>query len=133
MDKKLIKHKNRYKSCAIEVEALKALKSSFIAGLHYTYQTKDDVCLVLDLMVGGTLGFLMHSKKRVPEKYVIFFTACIVLGYECLHESGFVYRDMKVGPFPCRASTRLRRRLRAHSRPTSCSRQTDTAASLILV
>ena len=53
MDKKLIKHKNRYKSCAIEVEALKGLKSDFIAGLHYTYQTKDDVNLVLDLMLGA--------------------------------------------------------------------------------
>ena len=110
MDKKLIKHKNRYKSCAIEVrfadcssggdtsrapacgdrvvvigtrrsavavpdretsserhrrdsflsiglapfqvDALKHLKSRFICGLHYTYSTKDEVCLVLDLLHG---------------------------------------------------------------------------------
>ena len=50
MDKKLIKHKNRYKSCFTEFSALRALTSSFVCGLHYTYQTKDDVCLVLDLL-----------------------------------------------------------------------------------
>ena len=95
MDKKLIKHKNRYKSCFTEVTALKAMASGFVCGLHYTYQTKDEVCLVLDLLHGGTLSFLLHQKKKVSERYVKFFTACIVMAYEALHSKGFVYRDMK--------------------------------------
>ena len=68
MDKKLIKHKNRYKSCFTEFDALKALSSPFVCGLHYTYQTKDDVCLVLDLLHGGTLSYLLHQKKKVSER-----------------------------------------------------------------
>ena len=95
MDKKLIKHKNRYKSCLTEVTALKAMTSMFVCGLHYTYQTRDDVCLVLDLVQGGTLSYLMQQRKRVSERYVCFFTACIVMAYQALHSQNFVYRDMK--------------------------------------
>ena len=43
MDKKLIKHKNRYKSCETELACLRAISDRFICGLHYAYQTKDDV------------------------------------------------------------------------------------------
>ena len=95
MDKKLIKHKNRYKSCFTEVIALKSMSSAFVCGLHYTYQTKDHVCLVLDLLHGGTLSYLLHQHKKVSERYVSFFTACIVMAYQALHEKSFVYRDMK--------------------------------------
>ena len=95
MDKKLIKHKNRYKSCFTEAECLQQMSSAFVCGLHYTFQTKDDVCLVLDLLHGGTLSYLLTQKKKVSERCVCFFTACIIFAYEALHTKGFVYRDMK--------------------------------------
>ncbi|KAL1528188.1 hypothetical protein AB1Y20_009547 [Prymnesium parvum] len=95
MNKKLIKHKNRYRSCHAEVACLKAMSSQFICGLHYTYQTAEDVCLVLDLLHGGTLSFLLSRHKRIPENHVAFFAACIVAGFQALHSKGFVYRDMK--------------------------------------
>eukprot|EP00966_Prymnesium_polylepis_P020217 465928-Prymnesium_polylepis.2 len=38
MDKKLVKHKNRYRSCYAEVACLKAISSPFICALRYTYQ-----------------------------------------------------------------------------------------------
>ena len=95
VDKKLIKAKNRYKSCHVEVESLKAIHSRFICGLHYCYQTPTDVCLVLDLLHGGTLSYLLQQHKKLPERHVCFFAACMVLAYEALHTAGFVYRDMK--------------------------------------
>jgi serine/threonine protein kinase len=82
-------------SCNTEIMALQALSSPFVCGLHYSYQTPHDVCLVLDLLHGGTLSYLMHQKKKISERYVCFFTACIVMAYEALHTAGFVYRDMK--------------------------------------
>ena len=36
--------------------------------MHYTYQTPHDVCLVLDLLHGGTLSFLLHQKKKVRAR-----------------------------------------------------------------
>jgi len=95
MDKKLIKHKNRYKSCYTEIECLKEMASPYVCGMHYSFQTKEDVCLVLDLLHGGTLSYLLHQKKKVKEKDVCFFTACITLAYQALHTKGYVYRDMK--------------------------------------
>ena len=53
------------------------------------------MCLVLDLLHGGTLSYLLAQKRRVPEEHAIFFTACIVMAYQALHSRGFVYRDMK--------------------------------------
>ena len=78
-----------------EVESLKAIHSRFICGLHYCYQTPTDVCLVLDLLHGGTLSYLLQQHKKLPERHVCFFAACMVLAYEALHTAGFVYRDMK--------------------------------------
>ena len=69
VDKKLIKHKNRYKSCYTEQSALKMLSSRFVCGLHYCFQSKDEVCLVLDLLHGGTLSYMLHQKKRISERY----------------------------------------------------------------
>lgn len=82
-------------SCNTEMAALRTLSSPFICSLHYAYQTPHDVCLVLDLLHGGTLAYLLHQKKRISERYVRFFAACIVMAYEALHTAAFVYRDMK--------------------------------------
>ena len=45
------------------------LTCPIVYGLHSSDQTKDDVCLVLDLLHGGTLSFLLHQKKKVSERY----------------------------------------------------------------
>jgi hypothetical protein len=39
-DKKLIKHKNRYKSCFTEINALRSMSSPFVCGLHYSYASR---------------------------------------------------------------------------------------------
>ena len=67
MDKKLIKHKNRYKSCEMEAACLKSVRSRFVCGLHYTFQTDAEVCLVLDMLHGGTLSFLLHQAMTRPS------------------------------------------------------------------
>jgi len=67
MDKKLIKHKNRYKSCAIEVDALKHLKSRFICGLHYTYATKDEVSSCSIFCTAGRCRICSTRRRRSPK------------------------------------------------------------------
>jgi hypothetical protein len=70
MDKKLIKHNNRYKSCFTEKDCLQQTSSAFVCGMHYAFQTKDEVCLVLDLLQGGTLSYLLSQRKKLSEKVV---------------------------------------------------------------
>ena len=45
-------------------------------------------------MQGGTLSYLLSTspKNKVPENYLVFFAACIVMAYQALHSKGFVYR-----------------------------------------
>lgn len=95
MNKRLVKHKNRFKSCYTEVHVLKNVHSPFVCRLHSTFQTRIDVCLVLDLHEGGSLGFLLAEKKRIAESHMAFCAACVVQALDALHSAGFVYRDIK--------------------------------------
>ena len=70
MDKKLVKHNTRYRSCFTEKDCLQQTSSAFVCGVHYAFQTKDEVCLVLDLLQGGTLSYLLSQKKKLSEKVV---------------------------------------------------------------
>lgn len=45
-------------------------------------QTPSDVCLVLDLLHGGTLSYLLGRQRRLSENMVSFFVACIVSGLQ---------------------------------------------------
>ena len=95
VNKQLVKHKNRYKSCYTEMRVLQRVQSPFICRLHSTFQTRTDVCIVLDLHEGGSLGFLLSQKKRIAEDHVAFCAACVVQALDALHSAGFVYRDIK--------------------------------------
>ena len=77
---------------------------SFIVNMEYAFQDKDNIYLVIDLMLGGDLRFhLCHKKKFTEEetskfKYINkieFIVACIVLGLEHIHNNGVIHRDIK--------------------------------------
>ena len=55
----------------LQVMCLKAVTSSFICGLHYTYQTKDDICLV------GTCAPAMVLPYRLLRLNPCLTTGCL--------------------------------------------------------
>ena len=95
MNKRRIKMKKSETLAVNERSALAAVESNFVVNLKYSFHSKDDVYLILDLMTGGDLGFHLHQKGRFPKREVQYYAARIMLGLQALHDQGYVYRDLK--------------------------------------
>lgn len=95
MNKRRIKVKKSEQLALNEQNALAAVESPFVVNLKYSFHSKDDVFLILDLMTGGDLGYHLHQKGRFPKKECQYYAARIMLGLQALHDQGYVYRDLK--------------------------------------
>lgn len=95
MNKRRIKMKKSEQLALNERAALAAVESPFVVNLKYSFHSKDDVFLILDLMTGGDLGYHLHQKGRFPKKECLYYAARIMLGLQALHDHRFVYRDLK--------------------------------------
>jgi serum/glucocorticoid-regulated kinase 2 len=71
--------------------------------LHYAFQDKEHLYLVLDYLSGGDLRYhICQSKKKFSEDqtsklnyYSEFFIACLLLALEYLHHNNIMHRDIK--------------------------------------
>mmetsp|Transcript_2002 Transcript_2002/g.2846 ORF Transcript_2002/g.2846 Transcript_2002/m.2846 type:complete len:547 (+) Transcript_2002:165-1805(+) len=95
MNKKRIKIKKSEQLTLNERQSLAAVESPFVVNLKYSFQSKDDIFLILDLMTGGDLNFHLGQKGRFPKKECLYYAARIMLGLQALHDQGYVYRDLK--------------------------------------
>ncbi|POM62842.1 AGC/GRK/BARK protein Kinase [Phytophthora palmivora] len=94
MNKKMIKKKHAEKLCLAERKILAMISSPFVVCLKYSFQTPEELFLVLDLRTGGDLSFHLN-RSRFSETQVRFWAAQILLGIQHLHEKNIVYRDLK--------------------------------------
>ncbi|ETK73149.1 AGC/GRK/BARK protein kinase [Phytophthora nicotianae] len=94
MNKKMIKKKHAEKLCLAERKILAMISSPFVVCLKYSFQTPEELFLVLDLRTGGDLSFHLN-RARFSETQVRFWAAQILLGIQHLHEKNIVYRDLK--------------------------------------
>ena len=72
--------------------------SPFLLHLHFAFQSPNKIYLITDFLAGGDLFF--HLSKKIPGGFSIsvsrFFCSEIVLALEHLHQSGVIYRDLKL-------------------------------------
>ncbi|CAH0478019.1 unnamed protein product [Peronospora belbahrii] len=94
MNKKMIKKRHAEKMCLAERKILTMISSPFVVCLKYSFQTPEELFLVLDLRTGGDLSFHLN-RARFSETQVRFWAAQILLGIQHLHEKNIVYRDLK--------------------------------------
>ncbi|XP_066128164.1 serine/threonine-protein kinase N1 isoform X4 [Saccopteryx bilineata] len=67
----------------------------FLVNLFGCFQTPEHVCFVMEYSAGGDLMLHIHSDV-FSEPRAIFYSACVVLGLQFLHEHKIVYRDLKL-------------------------------------
>ncbi|KAG2345812.1 kinase-like protein [Suillus weaverae] len=85
-----------------ELEVYKRLASSsmpcsataFIMELEMSFQTKDRICFVMELMASDLHTCMMHRSAYCFD-HACRWTAQIALGINALHEIGIIHRDIK--------------------------------------
>lgn len=78
-----------------EKKLLATLKNPFIVNMVASFQDRETLFLVMDLMPGGDLRYHIGSRRRFTEEQTKFFVACIFLGLEYLHNNNIIHRDIK--------------------------------------
>jgi len=66
--------------------------SPFLLGLKFSFQTEQDLYLIMDYKSGGELFHHLQKEGRFTEDRARFYTAEIVLAFEHLHKFDIVYR-----------------------------------------
>ncbi|KAH7929884.1 kinase-like protein [Leucogyrophana mollusca] len=73
--------------------------AEWIVKLHYSFQDRDNLYLVLEYMGGGDLLNLLIERDTFEEDFARFYVAEMVLAIECCHQHGFIHRDIKPDNF----------------------------------
>ncbi|KAM9841016.1 serine/threonine-protein kinase N2 [Aulostomus maculatus] len=76
-------------------EVINASRHPFLVNLHGCFQTADHVCFVMAYSPGGDLMTHIHT-SIFTETQTQFYSACVLLGLEFLHQNKIVYRDLKL-------------------------------------
>ncbi|KAM6902351.1 serine/threonine-protein kinase N2 [Xenentodon cancila] len=76
-------------------EVINASEHPFLVNLHGCFQTPDHVCFVMAYSPGGDLMKHIHT-SIFSEKQARFYSSCVLLGLEFLHQNKIVYRDLKL-------------------------------------
>ncbi|XP_036436286.1 serine/threonine-protein kinase N2 isoform X2 [Colossoma macropomum] len=76
-------------------ETINASSHPFLVNLHGCFQTCDHVCFVMEYSPGGDLMTHIHN-SIFTERQTRFYSACVLLGLEFLHQNKIVYRDLKL-------------------------------------
>ena len=95
MQKLRVISKRSVHSVMNERKILEILRNSFIVNMHFAFQDRENLYLVLDLKNGGDLRYQLSKAKRFSEVQAKFFIACIVTGLEYIHSNGILHRDIK--------------------------------------
>ncbi|EJF61140.1 hypothetical protein DICSQDRAFT_155239 [Dichomitus squalens LYAD-421 SS1] len=74
---------------------MKQAESPFVAKLYFTFQSKENLYLVMEYLNGGDCAALIKSLGSLPEEWTRNYIAEVVLGLDYLHQRGIVHRDLK--------------------------------------
>jgi hypothetical protein len=92
MERKRIKAMRAEMLVLTERNTMLMLDSPFIVGLKYAFTTPTELYLILDLMLGGDLGYLLYRRGPFNSLEVKYYAARTVLGLKALHDLGIVFR-----------------------------------------
>jgi len=95
MRKDAIIAKNQVTHTIDEKHVLQKIQHPFIVKLHYAFQTKDKLYMIMDYINGGELFFHLKQDTKFSESRVIFYAAEITSALIHLHSHGIIYRDLK--------------------------------------
>jgi serum/glucocorticoid-regulated kinase 2 len=94
--KKAFLYKNKHLKYAItECNILKQAENPFVIKMHYSFQTPDNLYMILDYCSGCDLAYHLNKKQIFDEEEAKFFIAEIICAIEYVHSLDVIYRDLK--------------------------------------
>ncbi|XP_018420824.1 PREDICTED: serine/threonine-protein kinase N3 [Nanorana parkeri] len=98
LKKRDIVSRDEFESLQCEKRIFEVVNTSghpFLVNLFACFQTPEHTCFVMEYMPGGDL--MMHIHANVfSQPATRFYSACVVLGLQFLHEKKIIYRDLKL-------------------------------------
>ena len=94
INKKFLMKNNQLRYALTECSVLKQATSPFILTLYYSFQTPENLYMIIDYCPGGDLNFHI-IQNLFEEDEARFYIAELILGIEHLHELDIIYRDLK--------------------------------------
>ena len=95
MSKLKIIDKKSIKSIKSELELLSKMNSPYIVNMHFAFQDKENLYLVMDFLSGGDLRFHISRHKKFSEEQTRFFICILILALEYIHSNNIIHRDIK--------------------------------------
>ena len=95
MSKLKIIDKKSEKSISTEREFLSRLNHPFIVNMHYAFQDKENLYLVMDMLSGGDLRYHVSRYRKFSEEQTRFFIANMVYALQYIHSHNVIHRDIK--------------------------------------
>jgi len=80
-----------------EVEILAMLDHPHVLKLYGAVLDDDNICIVTELVPGGSLFDLIHTKPLLKPEAVIAISTGVCKGMTYLHSMGIIHRDLKPG------------------------------------
>lgn len=94
--KKAFLVKNNHLRYAItECNILKLSNHPYVIKLHYSFQTPENLYMILDYCPGGDLAFHLNKRQIFDENEARFYIAEVILAMEYIHSLNIIYRDLK--------------------------------------
>ncbi|KEG13031.1 putative rac serine-threonine kinase, putative,protein kinase [Trypanosoma grayi] len=95
MKKEVIERENMVEHIFAEKFILQKISHPFIVSLHYAFQTRNCLYLVLDFLSGGELFYHLGSVRVFDEYRAKFYCGELALAVAYLHSHDIIYRDLK--------------------------------------
>jgi len=102
LSKGYIVQANAEKQVCAERDILSMMDCDFITRFYGSYKDEEYVYMLIELVPGGHLYQLLCDKPQVllsdrPRGYAaMFYSSCVILAFEYLHERRIAYRDLKL-------------------------------------